>query len=36
MAESVECLTLDFDSGYDLRIVRSSSAWDTALAVESA
>lgn len=34
MAQSVECLTLDFGSGLDLRVVGSSPASGSALNVE--
>ena len=36
MAQSVEHLTFDFSSGYDLRVVRSSPTSDSVLGVETA
>ena len=36
VAQYVKCPTLGFGSSHDLRAVRSSSAWDSALSVESA
>ena len=36
MAQSVEYLTLDFGSGHDLRVVRSSPASGSALGMEPA
>ena len=36
VAQSVKCLTLDFGSGYDFRVTRSSLAWSSALSKEPA
>ena len=36
MAQSVECWTLDFGSGHDLRVVRLSLVSDSILGVEPA
>ena len=36
MAQSVKCLILDFGSGHDFRVVRSSPMSGSALGVESA
>ena len=36
MAQLVECLTLGFGTGYDLRVVRSSSVMGSVLGMESA
>ena len=36
MAQSVECLTLDFSSGHDLRVMRLGPVSGSALGVESA
>ena len=35
MAQSVGCQTLDFGSGHDLRVVRSSPALGSALIMDS-
>ena len=36
VAQSVECLTLDFSSGHDLRVVGSSPASGSVLSTEPA
>ena len=36
MAQSVRCRTLDFSSGHDLRIIRSSPSLASALGMEQA
>ena len=36
VAESVKCLTVDFDSGHDLRVLRSSPMSGALLSEESA
>ena len=36
VAQMVECLTLEFGSGHDHRVMESNPAWGSALSVEPA